>query len=97
MKTIDELLASLDDENCPAGISGPLIALWHDAKGDWHAAHGVAQDESGADGAWVHAYLHRKEPDLQNANYWYCRAQRTMPELTLEEEWREIASTLLDR
>ena len=26
------------------------------------------------DGAWVHAFLHRKEGDAGNAAYWYCRA-----------------------
>jgi hypothetical protein len=28
------------------------------------------------DGAWVHAYLHRKEGYLGNADYWYRRAGR---------------------
>ena len=96
MKTVDELLASLEEENCPATVVGPLAALWHDAKGDWHTAHGVVQNETDEDGAWVHAYLHRKEPDLANANYWYRRAQRTMPEQSLQEEWRAIATALLE-
>ncbi|MFT5447962.1 MAG: hypothetical protein ACI9DC_003141 [Gammaproteobacteria bacterium] len=97
MKTLDKLLASLDEATCPATINGPLSALWHDAKGDWHAAHDAAQLEANADGAWVHAYLHRKEGDLPNANYWYRRAERTMPNNTLQQEWRDIATTLLDR
>jgi hypothetical protein len=97
MKTLDELLASLGDASCPATVSGALAALWHDAKGDWHTAHGVAQLETNADGAWVHAYLHRKEGDFPNANYWYRRAERTMPDNTLQQEWRDIATTLLDR
>ena len=97
MQTIDELLASLNEAQCPATIRGPLAALWLEAKGDWHAAHGVVQNESDADGAWVHAYLHRKEPDLPNANYWYRRANRQMPDTTLQQEWRDIATALLDR
>ena len=97
MKTIDELLASLQEENCPATIAGPLAALWHEAKGDWHAAHRLLQNDAGGDGAWVHAYLHRKEPDLPNANHWYRRANRTMPDSTLQQEWRDIASALLER
>ena len=101
MMTIDELIASLQDEDCPAAITGPLAALWHDAKGDWHAAHGIVQDEKDDDSsghsssAWVHAYLHRKEPDLRNAKYWYDRANRAMPDDPLQREWREIATALL--
>lgn len=97
MKTLDELLASVSNDVCPATLNGALAALWHDAKGDWHAAHRAVQNESGADGAWVHAYLHRKEPDLPNANYWYQRANRTMPDTALQQEWRDIAATLLER
>ncbi len=99
MKTIDELLASLQEENCPATIAGPLAALWHDAKGDWQAAHRLLQNDAdaGGDSAWVHAYLHRKEPDLANANYWYHRAGRTVPDSNLDQEWRDIASALLER
>lgn len=97
MNTVDELLATLDEEKCPTTIAGPLAALWHDAKGDWHTAHGIAQGENDVDGAWVHAYLHRKEGDMANANYWYRRAQRSMPDTTLQQEWREVATSLLDR
>jgi hypothetical protein len=97
MKTVDELVASITNDNGPATLSGPLAALWHDAKGDWHAAHEVVQNESGADAAWVHAYLHRKEPDLPNANYWYQRANRSMPDASLQQEWRDISSALLER
>lgn len=97
MKTLDQLLASINDDHCPATLNGPLAALWHDAKGDWHSAHRAVQDESGADGAWVHAYLHRKEPDLPNANYWYQRASRSIPDNTLQQEWRDIAVALLER
>ena len=42
-------------------------------EGDWDEAHRMAQDVGGTDGAWVHAYLHRKEGDLANARYWYRR------------------------
>jgi len=61
--TLDELRASLPRAAPPPGCPAAVVALWHDAKGDWEAAHRVAQDIEGADGAWVHAYLHRKEGD----------------------------------
>lgn len=52
----------IEFEEAEAGkFEGALLALWWDAKGDWERAHEVAQDIAGADGAWVHAYLHRKE------------------------------------
>jgi hypothetical protein len=81
----------------PAEASGALQALWHDARGDWESAHASAQADTGRDGAWVHAYLHRKEGDLGNAGYWYARARRPLPpaNLPLADEWAQIASSLL--
>jgi len=83
----------------PAGASFALQALWHDARGDWDRAHTCAQEDPGRDGAWVHAYLHRKEGDLGNAGYWYARAGRTMPaqNVTLEAEWAAMATELLGK
>jgi len=82
----------------PAGLGLPLQALWHDARGDWEAAHTASQEDPGRDGSWVHAYLHRKEGDLANAGYWYAKARRPMPEpgIALEAEWDAIAQALLE-
>jgi hypothetical protein len=82
-------------ENEPAGLTPPLSALWHDARGDWDAAHRIAQEDDSRDAAWVHAYLHRKEGDISNARYWYARAGRAAHRGSLEEEWRHIVSNLL--
>ena len=60
----------------PEGLSPALQALWHDARGDWDTAHTRAQEDRGRGGAWVHAYLHRKEGDVSNAAYWYQRANQ---------------------
>jgi hypothetical protein len=79
----------------PEGISGALLALWHDARGDWAAAHELAQGDEAGDGAWVHAYLHRREGDLGNAAYWYRRAGRQVPTCGVEAEWAQIAGELL--
>ena len=89
------LRASLTDAAPPPGLSRALEALWHEAKGDWDRAHRVAQTVDDADGAWVHAYLHRVEGDLSNAAYWYRRAQRPVAEGPESEEWAAIAETLL--
>jgi hypothetical protein len=93
--TLDELKASVNDATPPGGLPPLLLALWHDAKGDWDAAHRVAQDIEDADGAWVHAHLHRKEGDETNAGYWYRQAGRPHSRAPLNDEWDEIASALL--
>jgi hypothetical protein len=76
-------------------VSPLLLALWHDARGEWDKAHALAQDVDDASGAWVHAYLHRKEGDLSNAGYWYRRAGQGVATDSLEEEWSRIATSLL--
>jgi hypothetical protein len=81
--------------NEPAGLTPALRALWHEAKGQWEAAHQIAQEDDSRDAAWVHAYLHRKEGDLSNARYWYARAGRAAHAGSLEEEWRDIVRALL--
>ena len=78
-------------------LEGALLALWWDFKGDWNKAHEVAQDVAGPDGAWVHAYLHRKEGYESNAAYWYRRAGRTFPKDDLDAEWARIVEEMLTR
>jgi hypothetical protein len=77
----------------PAGAA--LRALWLDARGDWDAAHAAVQEDGGRDGAWVHAYLHRKEGDEMNAGYWYARAGRPAATGDLRAEWEAIVRALL--
>ena len=79
----------------PPSVVPPLLALWWDAKGDWARAHECAQAEPGPAGSAVHAYLHRKEPDLANARYWYNRAGRPVATGTLDQEWDALATELL--
>lgn len=83
------------DMASPPDVSAPLLALWWDAKGDWAKAHECAQSDPGPSGAAVHAYLHRKEPDLANARYWYNRAGRAPATVSLEEEWELLTTELL--
>jgi hypothetical protein len=95
--TLAELQASLSQEAPPSGVPELVRALWDDARGDWERAHRIAQSVEDAEGAWVHAYLHRKEGDPSNAGYWYSRAGKRRPDVSLAEEWEEIARALLAR
>lgn len=92
---IEEFRESLARDEPPAGLDVALIGLWWDAKGDWNKAHESAQNDEGARGAWVHAYLHRKEGDASNAAYWYGQAGRPVAQGPLTDEWLEIAGALL--
>jgi hypothetical protein len=93
--TLPEFRASLNEAAPAAGLSPLMAALWWDAKGSWEQAHEIAQDVNTPDGAWVHAYLHRKEGDNSNAGYWYRQARRSHSRLSLVEEWDEIVAALL--
>jgi hypothetical protein len=68
-----------------------LIGLGLDAKGDWERAHESAQEDVGRGGAWVHAYLQRKEGDQKKAAYWYAGAGKTVCGVPLDAQWCSIA------
>lgn len=88
--------ASLADPAPPPGLSPPLRALWHLARGEWEAAHAIAQSNEGEPAHdWVHAHLHRVEGDAWNAAYWYRRAGRPVPALPLEAEREAIIAAMM--
>ena len=95
--TLDELRVFLAQSDPPANVPPLVAALWWDAKDDWNRAHEIAQSVETSDGAWVHAYLHRKEGDTGNAAYWYRQAGQPVCILPLDAEWEQIASALLTR
>lgn len=67
-----------------------LAALELDKNGDWDAAHTTVQSLEDTRAYWIHAYLHRKEGDLGNAGYWYDRAGRSLPDVSLDQEWQTL-------
>jgi hypothetical protein len=95
--TLEDFEASLTAPAPAAGLPPLLEALWHERHGDWTRAHQIAQDVEDGDGAWVHAYLHRREGDIANAGYWYRRAGRRAAAGPLDDEWRAIVGDLLAR
>jgi hypothetical protein len=79
----------------PVGVSTALQALWWAAGGDWDKVHRIVMNGHDHDCAWVHAYLHRVEGDLDNAAYWYRQARRKAAMGEFSSEWDEIVAALL--
>jgi uncharacterized protein (DUF2267 family) len=97
MRTLQQFIASLESDEPGTDLSVQLKALWYDGKGDWNNAHNEVDRLSDPDSSLVHAYLHRKEGDIWNADYWYRKAKQTRPNLSLEEEWAQLVSRYLDQ
>lgn len=93
--TLEEFKDTLSHKQAPDHLDTPLKAMWYAGKEDWDKAHDLAQERNDSHSAWVHAYLHRKEGDILNAQYWYTKASRSVPHDTLEQEWEFIVTNLL--
>ena len=93
--TLQECEASVSEPTPVAGLSTPLLALWWDARGDWVKAHAEVDDLESSEAMAVHAYLHRREGDLGNADYWYRRAGKPSCRGPLEAEWAGLVESLL--
>lgn len=95
--TIAEFRSSLTQAQPPAGLTPALLALWWDAKDDWTRAHDLVNELETPDAMAVHAYLHRKEGEIWNADYWYNRAGRKFHRPALEDEWEALVEGLTSR
>ena len=93
--TFDQFQESLSQSHPPPGISRHLESLWYDAKKDWEQSHNIIQDINDSKASWIHAYLHRKEGDIWNADYWYNKAGKKRPPVTLDTEWEEIVRNMI--
>ena len=81
----------------PRGLPPPLRALWHAARGNWSRAHEIVAAQDGRAAARVHAFIHRKQGDIVNADYWYYRAGAKRPRSGLAKEWRTLVQQFLQR
>jgi hypothetical protein len=93
-----QLKASAQTDPQPTvGLSREAQSLWFIKKGDWEAAHNIAQDIETPIGSWLHALLHLIEGDLGNARYWFAEAGRPMKRPTqIDALWDEIAEEVLN-
>ena len=93
--SFEQFLGSLDADRPPGDLPPTLVSLWWDRHGDWDRAHSIAQQVATVQGSAVHAYLHREEGVLWNADYWYSRAGKNRPDIPLDQEWRMLVEEML--
>lgn len=67
-----------------------LALLWHDHH---DASHSIVQDLETRDAGYIHAILHRREPDYFNAKYWF----RRVGQHPCFEELARQADTILEK
>ena len=91
----EAFLQSIKEDKLPAGISVYLQAMWYDGNANWNKAHSLVDSLKDTTACWVHAYLHRKEGDTGNADYWYRKAGRKRQDVALLAEWETIVKALL--
>lgn len=89
--TVEDFKISLNSAEPPSQFSALQQGLWHAAKGNWEAAHNIAQEHEGEkDFDHLHAHLHRVEGDEWNAGYWYKRAGVNLPSKPVNEELNDL-------
>jgi hypothetical protein len=69
-KTLDELFDRGEVASARQSLIRALVLLWHD---HLDSSHVIAQSIENADGSFLHAIMHRREPDYGNAKYWFHR------------------------
>lgn len=93
--TFEAFKDSLAAQQPPASLSVYAQALWYDGRNNWQQAHDLIQDLPDKKAAWIHAYLHRREGDTWNADYWYNRAGQKRPQVSLQVEWEQLVTHFL--
>lgn len=65
--------------------------------GAWQKAHEIVQAEESTLAAWLHGIVHTLEGDLDNARYWYRKADRSFPgPEAVQQEIAAARRTLVD-
>ncbi len=64
----------------------------------WLEAHKLVQDDASELAAWLHGILHIQEGDLEDAEYWYGKANRPFRSRgSLAEELERFEAHLLQK
>ena len=92
----DNFIKLTKESNPSDTLSGIHLALWHAMNNNWDMAHNIVQDINTDIASWIHAYLHRVEGDLGNANYWYNRAGKKSSTESLEVELNNIIKSVFN-
>ena len=95
--TLSEFKETLSNDAPAPQFDELLSALWWQANDHWDKAHSLVQHNESGTGKWIHALLHRQEGDINNARYWYSGAGREIPSKSLQAEWEEIVTILLEK
>jgi len=70
--------------------------LVHQRAGRWTEAHNLVQSDNSELAAWLHGILHIQEGDLEDAEYWYGKADRHFRSRgSLDEELQRFEAALL--
>ena len=88
--SLSDFKSSLSGSEPPEELSFCGKALWWAGNGNWDKSHDLIQDGNDLSSVRIHAYLHRLEGDLSNAQYWYTKAGTFMQAIPLEKEWEDL-------
>ena len=90
----DDFIKLTKESDPPDVLNGVHLSLWYAVKDNWDMAHNLVQDINTETAAWIHAYLHRVEGDIANAQYWYDRARKEASSNLLELELNDIIKSV---
>lgn len=68
--SLDDFLKSSKYDGDYAELTRAILYLWND---DLDKAHKIAQDSENITANYVHAIMHRREPDYGNSKHWFNR------------------------
>ena len=95
-KHVENFIKLTKESQPPNSLTGIHLALWYAYKDNWDMSHSIVQDINTRTASWIHAYLHRVEGDLGNANYWYNHAGKKSSTESLGLELNKIIKSVLE-